>query len=312
MRKGLAPRTIKAYDAAWWFFRSFCERFACPLLPLNIPLVCAFIVHAYKSRKLQPTSIKALISGVQFHLRCIEPTVPSILQNPAVQLLLNGLKKDHGQGKDCRLPITITVLHTMVGKLRGGLFSQHENVLLEAVILMAFYAFLRCGEYTASTLAFNPKQGLCFSDISVEASHYTILLKQSKTDKFSEGTPVFVAKTNSMFCPFNSMIRYLAVRPMSSPHDPLFRTIDGHPMTRAWFGTKLRELCLSCGLPPEVYTPHSLRIGAATTAALFVPSSTIKSLGRWSSEAYVRYIRFSKPEILQAQRLMSNQGTQLE
>ena len=105
------------------------------------------------------------------------------------------------------------------------------------------------------------------------------------------------------------MLRYLAIRPMSAPNDPLFRTSDGKPMTRAWFAAKLKELCQSEGLAPALHTPHSLRIGAATSAALLVPSATIQSLGRWSSAAYVRYIRFSRPEILQAQRLMSDQAT---
>ena len=308
MRKGLAPSTVKMYDSAWWFFRSFCMRFACPPLPLNIPLVCAFIVHSFESRKLKVPSIKALISGIQFHLRCQDPTVPSILSNPAIQLLINGIKKEQIQGNDHRLPITISVLHTMVGKLRSGLFSRYIDTMLEAVILLAFYAFLRCGEYTAKSLAFKPQHDLCFSDLTMECSHYSILLKQSKTDKFSEGTPVVVARTNSLFCPFNSMLRYLAARPMSAPNDPLFITDAGLPMTRNWFGMKLREICQSCGLPPARYTPHSLRIGAATTAALLVPSATIKSLGRWSSAAYVRYIRFSKPEILHAQQLTSNQA----
>ena len=143
----------------------------------------------------------------------------------------------------------------------------------------------------------------------MEDKHYTVLLKKTKTDKFSEGTPVVVAKTNSLFCPFTSMLRFLAIRPMSAPNDPLFRTTEGQPMTRAWFAAKLKELCQSEGLETARYTPHSLRIGAATSAALLVPSATIQSLGRWSSAAYVRYIRFSRPEILQAQRLMSDQAT---
>ncbi|KAL7390679.1 hypothetical protein ABVT39_025812 [Epinephelus coioides] len=101
------------------------------------------------------------------------------------------------------------------------------------------------------------------------------------------------------------MLSYLKTRPAPTPSDLLF-TIDGSkPMTRSWFSERLRELCLSCGLSPAAYTAHSLRIGAATTAALLIPTPSLKSLGRWSSAAYVRYIRFNKNEILQAQKIMS-------
>ena len=59
-------------------------------------------------------------------------------------------------------------------------------------------------------------------------------------------------------------------------------SMDTNPW-RAWFSSKLHDLFLSSGLPPEHYSPHSLRIGAATTAALHLAPSTLKSLGCWSS-----------------------------
>ena len=304
MRKGLSQNTLKAYDSAWWFFSAFCARFACPPLPVNIPLVCAFMVHSFESRKLQPLSIKALLAGIQFHLRCQDATVCSLFQNPSIRLLLNGLKKEQLPGNDKRLPLTITLVQSMVSKLRSGLFTPLINKMLEAVLLMAFYGFMRCGEFTTRSLAFNPMHDLCFSDLQLESDHYTIFLKHSKTDRMHKGTPVIIAKNNSVFCPFDSMLRFLRSRPAPAPSDPLF-VVDGKPMTRTWFSARLRELCSSCGLNPDVYTAHSLRIGAATTAALLVPTSSLKSLGRWSSAAYVRYIRFSKNEILQAQKLMS-------
>ena len=33
----------------------------------------AFITHCFVSRKMQPGSIKALLAGIQFHLRCMDP-----------------------------------------------------------------------------------------------------------------------------------------------------------------------------------------------------------------------------------------------
>ena len=46
------------------------------------------------------------------------------------------------------------------------------------------------------------------------------------------------------------------------------------------------------GMNPSVYSGHSFRIGAATTAhAAGMEDSTIRMLGRWESDAVMRYIQ---------------------
>ncbi len=97
----------------------------------------------------------------------------------------------------------------------------------------------------------------------------------------------------------------LRSRPQAGPQDPLFSTEEGKPMSRAWFASRLHLLCQYCGLSPERYTAHSLRIGAATTAASSSPVSTLKAMGRWSSVAYERYLRPDARVILEAQKAMS-------
>ncbi|KAI9538026.1 hypothetical protein NQZ68_019367 [Dissostichus eleginoides] len=70
---------------------------------------------------------------------------------------------------------------------------------------------------------------------------------------------------------------------------------------------KLHDLCLNCDPPPDRYS-HCLRICAATTAALYPPTSTLSILGRRSSSAHQRYIMLHRNEILSAQTTM-NSGT---
>ena len=61
-------------------------------------------------------------------------------------------------------------------------------------------------------------------------------------------------------------------------------------MAMSWFRAKLKKECLKLGLTGN-FNSHSLRIGAAKDAAKKgVTAYIIKSLGRWRSNAFKRYI----------------------
>ena len=61
---------------------------------------------------------------------------------------------------------------------------------------------------------------------------------------------------------------------------------------RFWFQKHLHQVLRISGVSPELYSSHSFRIGAASTAArLGISDQTIQVLGRWSSQAYRSYIR---------------------
>ena len=303
MRRGLAESTAKVYDSAWLYFMSFCAAYGVSVLPVNVSVVCAFMVHCFESRGLQPASIRNSLSGIQFHLRCLDPSACNILSIPSVKLLLNGLKKECPSTKDSRLPFLLPMVHKMVSCLRKGCFGSYEDALLEAVFFTAFYGFLRCGEFTTSTSVFNPLHDLTVGDLSVRTNMYAVHLKHSKTDQDGRGADVVISSTNTGFCPLVSLQRYMAARPRAGRMDPLFLTEKGKAVSRSWFTSRLRVVCGRCGFSGR-YTAHSFRIGAATQASGLVPPSTLKAMGRWSSSAFERYVRPGEREVLAAQRSM--------
>ncbi len=150
--------------------------------------------------------------------------------------------------------------------------------------------------------SFNPNLDLTISDVFLDYHQFTLMLKHSKTAKLGKGTPIIISKMNYVFCPLLSISRYLEIRQQALPDEPLFLMEDGNPMSSSWFASKFKQLCRLCGLNPVVYTPHSIRIGSATSAEAKVPTSTLKEMGRWSSTAYERYVRPNSKDIVEAQK----------
>lgn len=188
-----------------------------------------------------------------------------------------------------RLPIT--------GDVQAGLYSSlsrrphsFERTLLWAVCSMAFFGFFRLGELLVPSIRGHvPASHLSWADVCVDnistPSLLRVRLRVSKCDQAGRGVDVFLG---SPFCPVAAVLSYMALR---GPREgPFFLAADGSPLTKSVFVAALRELLRSCGLDPSSYSGHSFRIGAATTAGLAgVEDSTIKSLGRWSSNAFQIY-----------------------
>ncbi|CAC5415184.1 unnamed protein product [Mytilus coruscus] len=105
-----------------------------------------------------------------------------------------------------------------------------------------------------------------------------------KTISFSHGTAMESAVV--------AMVEYLKVRPYSVPTEPLFCSVDATPLHRPDFDRILHKCLASCGLDSSRYKGHIFRIGAATDAAeRGLSDSQIRSMGRWKSNAFQKYIR---------------------
>lgn len=199
-----------------------------------------------------------------------------------------------------RLPITGDVLAGLYSSLSRRPHS-FERTLLWAVCSMAFFGFFRLGELLVPSIRGHvPASHLSWADVCVDnistPSLLRVRLRVSKCDQAGRGVDVFLGRVDSPFCPVAAVLSYMALR---GPREgPFFLAADGSPLTKSVFVAALRELLRSCGLDPSSYSGHSFRIGAATTAALAgVEDSTIKSLGRWSSNAFQIYLRTPRSEL---------------
>ena len=109
---------------------------------------------------------------------------------------------------------------------------------------------------------------------------------------------MFISTTGSDICPFGAMQEFVARRGTAA--GAFFWLVDSTPLMKRCFEELVREALVQTGVPRSGYSGHIFRIGAATAAAQAgIPDSTIQALGRWSSPAFLRYIRTPREHLAQ-------------
>ncbi len=71
-----------------------------------------------------------------------------------------------------------------------------------------------------------------------------------------------------------------------SDSGPLFIFSDGTPLTQAQFVENVKTALEAAGVDSSPYSGHSFRSGAATKRG--IGDATIKTLGRWKSNVYIK------------------------
>ena len=175
-------------------------------------------------------------------------------------------------------------------------------VMLWAACCLAYFGFMRIGELTVSSDdAYDSASHLSWGDSAVDdpacPSCMEVRVKASKTDPFQQGISLLIGRVASDLCPVSAMLAYLVVRG-NQTGPPLFKFQDGRPLTRQRFVMAVKEALDAAGVEAGQYSGHSFRIGAATTAAARgLEDSTVRTLGRWKSLAYLEYIRIPHAQL---------------
>lgn len=271
-------------------------------MPAQEDVLCKFVAQL-ATEGLRHRTIKSYMAGIR-HLHIGEglgdPFLPSWAK---LHYVLRGVKRSQGAAgleKRERLPITPPILRK-IRSVWDGRAGEHDIVMLWAACCLAFFGFLRAGELTIpSDSAYDPSTHLSWGDLAVDAPEnptvLSVLLKASKTDPFRKGITLYIGQVPSDLCPVSAMLAYLLLR--GRRNGPLFVFGDGRPLTRQRFVSAVRDALRQAGVDAGRYAGHSFRIGAATTAAARgLEDSTIQTLGRWKSLAYLEYIRIPRQQL---------------
>lgn len=299
--EGLAEGTRRAYDSAKKRYVEFCRQGDMVPLPLTEDKSCYFAAYLAK-QGLAPQTVTSYLAAIRHLQICAGLGAPVTAQWPRLHYTVRGIKRSGaGNPKKPRLPITPAILNGLcrvwsAGKVETG----YDARLLWAACCLGYFGFLRAGEFTAASLSSPP--GIRVSDVAVDShespSVLRVHLRKAKTDPFGKGVEIYLGKTGLPLCPVVALTNFMARRPPGLEDGPLLVWQDLTPLTKDRFVAKVRKALALLGIDQRSYSGHSFRIGAATTAAAAgVPAHLIKAMGRWSSEAYLIYIRETRESL---------------
>ena len=188
-----------------------------------------------------------------------------------------------GKQSDIRLPISLKLLHEMWGTIPFIVASKFDAIMYRSLLSFTFHGLFRPGEVTYSPHVIKA-ENVYFVEHQLQ-----VHLKSSKSHR-GPGSQVVTIDKQPGVCPVTDLRLYLTVQPWIL--GALYRKQSGLPVQYNDFLRLMNNLATFCDLPKDRFKPHSLRIGSTTHLHLQgYESQVLQRRGRWSSKAFLRYIR---------------------
>lgn len=192
-----------------------------------------------------------------------------------------------------REPFTVRMLE----EIRQNLdLDAPFDIAVFACLTTTFYSCARLGEFTVpSRESFNLALHVKLDNVSIEEDRegrqtHTFALPSTKTS--ARGERVYWSRQDGASDPLSAFQRHLQInQPPFDGHLFAYKWEDTHrPMTKPDFMRRIQTAMVAAGLPR--LQGHSLRIGSTLEYLLRgIPFETVKSIGRWKSDAFTIYLR---------------------
>ena len=187
---------------------TFCGSDALCPLPASPTTVANFLGYL-NGENLSVSTAKLYLSAVgNLHK---EHGFPSPVRHTLVQTVLKGFCRKVPQPPDQRLPVTLDIMRFLKTQIAASSFCYHDQRLIWFAFNLAYFGFLRVGEFTTSdSFSYDSDRCLRFRDIYVSpsGSHLTVVIRKSKTDQHSFGHQVTIPATGRSICPVNACRKY--------------------------------------------------------------------------------------------------------
>ena len=304
---GLAKGTWSSYKTAERLLIQCCEEKDIEKkLPLEENTVLAFVHWLAFRRGSKASTIDTYLSGIrQLHVERGLPT--DNIRTERVKTILKGLKnknlaEDRKEGVEKRKPITTDILLVLKGKLAEADMNGRDQRLVWTVSSILFHGAFRVHELLCKKQSsFDPDFTLLGRDVKLVTQGgrevLQLRIKAPKEQKVGKDVIVDVYSTDSELCPVRAFKKWIKVKGMEDEL-PLFRFSSGIPLTGKKFNEVVRDrLKGEVENIEKLFSSHSFRAGAASMmAAIGYSDDDIKAVGRWSSRAFMEYIKLPRTQ----------------
>ena len=229
-------------------------------LPVSVPMMLLFIAHLHAAGSAPAPVVSTVSAVAYFHKINGHANTSHCL---AVAKVLGGVRS-LGAVPDVRLPVLSRPIHAL-----PALFSsRYKYLMLRAMMVLAFKAYLRIGEMVPRSRSM-VHTCLNLHDVLLSGDLITISFRQFKCSAIqgpqslqiqgacSPGSSIYVAAFHRDF-----------LRATGAKQALLFAYPDGSPVLRREFDVALKQLLIFCGYRTSAFKGHSFRIVAAMAAVL--------------------------------------------
>jgi hypothetical protein len=284
--------TLQKYHGGVKKFIAFCDRERIPhrlRLPASEHILCAFAASSAGS--CSGDSIRNSLSAIRaWHIINNAPYMTGLRLHYTLKGAHN--MTPVSSRHPLRPPVSWEMLEILYKELDH---SNPEDICILACALAATSGQARLGELLPSCMSkHNPSTHPSVSDLqppSTAGGSRALNLPTSKTTG-KNGATIYLCAQNDCTNPIIPLNDHLRIN--SPPANfPLFshRLRDGYVgLTKRRFLKRCNDIWTTYSLPP--FTGHSFRIGGTTILLLRgVSPYVVKAMGRWTSDAFLRYWR---------------------
>ena len=277
-------------------------------LPLQADNIYLFIHWLIEERGLKVATVNSYLAGLR-SLHLSKGIQPPVIKDNWVKEVLRGREnyeaaetRRRGTAAKGRLPMTVSLMKLWRARIKSSMEEEETQRLLWSVSTLAFYGAFRIHELVSKTEStFDPDNTLLTENVKlvggVGERWLEITLKCPKEKKAGRPTIIDVFEIGGPLCPVKA---YLMWTELNTPElgMPLFRKRDGTPMTgrkiNMLLKTLLREFaCFESG----TISSHSFRSGIVSIlGSKGFSDEEIKLVGRWSSRAFIRYMKLPRTQ----------------
>ena len=344
MAASVADTSMASYSVGWRKWTAFASLVGIPCVPPQvdpgimlgevkvssmIALTFAFCQYHFKELKLSPATICGYLSGVSFNLKLRMFDV-DFITSPAISMVRAGMKRvfrQSGTSSKGRLPFVLDMILTYKAFVSASPFDLRKFGLFVAMML-AFSCLLRRSEYIptkaghflrAKDVSFVLADGsvipshLFSSSLSHLVTEIIIFIRSSKCDQEADGFPFSFLRRGASnglceaLITWASSVHLCAEDAFLSTRNAVGKQVwcvNASDLTKA-----MRITARGCLFSKEQtlrFSPHSLRYGGASTlSAAGVDRYQIQLVGRWSSDAYLTYVKATHSLFARTQAVLS-------